>query len=114
MKGELRVVLMLQCHKGYKQRSPVHARECFGKHREAMKLTERGEVHVPDEVEGRDRDFLWDEVGRLIGEDGGLEDVGENVETARGRTKEKPTRTEEKEVKVDEIADVSDEANDAV
>lgn len=42
-KGALRMTLMLQCHKGYKNRASLHLK-CFRKHPEALKVTTIDEV----------------------------------------------------------------------
>ena len=42
-KGALRMTLMLQCHKGYKNRASLHLK-CFRKHPEALKVMSVDEV----------------------------------------------------------------------
>lgn len=75
-KGDLRVVLMLQCHKGYKMPSPVHARACLPKHREAARLASRSEILIEEGVEGADSKFLWDAFDFLIAPGSGLDGGG--------------------------------------
>lgn len=102
-KGDLRVVLMLQCHKGYKMPSPVHARPCLRKHREAIRLASRSEVRVDEDVKEADSKFLWESVDLLIATDSGPAG-GESPEgeSRKVNVRDRNAKSDEKVAKVEE------------
>jgi hypothetical protein len=88
------VVLWLQCHKGYKVASPVHARPCFGRSREAARIERTAEVEVGEEISREDADFIWKEVEGLVADDVG-EGGGDGEEEAGGGKGVKPEKEQE-------------------
>ncbi|KNC76116.1 hypothetical protein SARC_11372 [Sphaeroforma arctica JP610] len=68
-RNQLRYVLMVQCHKGYKSACALH-RECFVEHPESYKLEMRDEVLMDARVLEHEADATaaWKLIDSVIGE----------------------------------------------
>jgi hypothetical protein len=68
-KGTLRMGLMLECHKGYRNLCTLHASSCFWQHPETKKLTSLDEVYIqPNVVEANDKEMIARKLEEMIQE----------------------------------------------
>lgn len=66
-KGSLRMGLMLECHKGYRNLCTLHASPCFWQHPETRKLTSLDEIFIhPNVVETKDKEMIAKQFEEMI------------------------------------------------
>lgn len=67
-KGEIRLSLMLECHKGYRNLCTLH-QDCFWRHSETKKLTSADEIFMHKSVVAKDSDAIKKRFDKIKNED---------------------------------------------
>ena len=66
-KHTLRMGLMLECHKGYRNLCTLHASPCFWEHPETIKLTSLDEIYIhPNVVEAKHKEMIAEQFSNMI------------------------------------------------